>query len=100
MEKMDHVKLLLKNGVNPNITNDDDLTPLHISVIKQNIPIVLKYNANPNIKSKLLAFKNNTDPMILLLLVLFNCSLINEDKFKKNLDIIQIVRKCKVQLKN
>ena len=93
MEKMEHVKLLLKNGANPNITNDDGLTPLHIAVIKQNIPIVkilLKYNANPNLKTKLyeqtplhLAIKNNTDPMILLLLVQFNGSLINEDKFNK-----------------
>ena len=93
MEKIDHVKLLLKNGANPNITNDDGLTPLHVAVIKQNITIVkilLKYGADPNLKSKLyqqtplhLAIKNNADPMILLLLVQFNGSLINEDKFRK-----------------
>ena len=93
MEKIDHVKLLLKNGANPNITNEDGLTPLHIAVIKQNVTIVkilLKYGANPNLKSKLyqqtplhLAIKNNADPMILLLLVQFNGSLINEDKFRK-----------------
>ena len=79
MEKIDHIKLLLKNGANPNISNDDGLSPLHAAVSKQNISIVkvlLKYGANPNIKSKLyqqtplhLAIKNNTDPMILLLLV-------------------------------
>ena len=52
----------------------------------------MKYGANPNFKSKLyqqtslhLAIKNNADPMILLLLVEFNGSLINEDKFKKSL---------------
>ena len=93
MEKIEHVKLLLKNGANPNLTNEDGLAPLHIAVIKQNISIVkilLKYGADPNLKSKLyqqtplhLAIKNNADPMILLLLVQFNGSLINEDKFKK-----------------
>ena len=93
MEKIEHVKLLLKNGANPNISNDDGFTPLHIAVNKQNISIVkilLKFGANPNQKSKLykqtplhLAIKNNTDPMILLLLVQFNGSLTNEDKFRK-----------------
>ena len=93
MEKIDHIKLLLKNGANPNITNDDGLSPLHAAVYKQNINIVkilLKYGANPNLKSKLyqqtplhIAIKNNTDPMILLLLVQFNGSLMDEDKFKK-----------------
>jgi len=93
MEKIDHVKILLKNGANPNITNDDGLTPLHNAVTKKNILIVkilLKYGADPNIKSKFylqtplhLAIKNNADPMILLLLVQFNGSLMDEDKFNK-----------------
>ena len=93
MEKIEHVKLLLKNGADPNISNDDGFTPLHVAVNKQNISIVkilLKFGANPNLKSKLykqtplhLAIKNNTDPMILLLLVQFNGSLTNEDKFRK-----------------
>ena len=93
MEKIEHIKLLLKKGADPNITNDDDLSPLHIAVNKQNITIVkllLKYGANPNLKSKLyqqtplhLAIKNNADPIFLLLLVQFNGSLLNEDKFNK-----------------
>jgi len=93
MEKIEHVKLLLKNGANPNISNDDGFTPLHVAVNKQNtsiVKILLKFGANPNLKSKLykqtplhLAIKNNTDPMILLLLVQFNGSLTNEDKFRK-----------------
>ena len=55
MEKIDLVKLLLKNDANPNITNEDGLTPFHIAVLKQNITIVkilLKYGSNPNLKSK------------------------------------------------
>ena len=93
MEKFDHVKILLKNGANPNITNDDGLTPLHNAVTKKDIAIVkilLKYGADPNKKTKFyqqtplhLAIKNNADPMILLLLVQFNGSLMDEDKFNK-----------------
>ena len=93
MEKFDHVKILLKNGANPNITNDDGLTPLHNAVTKNNISIIkilLKYGADPNKKSKFyqqtplhLAIKNNEDPMILLLLVQYNGSLTEEDKFSK-----------------
>ena len=93
MEKIDHVKILLKNGANPNITNDDGLTPLHNAATKNNISIVkllLKYGADPNKKSKFyqqtplhLAIKNNRDPMILLLLVQFNGSLMDKDKFNK-----------------
>ena len=77
MEKIEQIKLLLKKGADPNITNDDGLSPLHVAVNKQNISIVkllLKYGANPNIKSKLyhqtplhLAIKNNAYPIFLLL---------------------------------
>ena len=52
--------------------------------------MLLKYGANPNLKSKLyqqtplhLAIKNNADPIFLLLLVQFNGSLMKEDKFNK-----------------
>ena len=93
MEKFDQVKILLKNGANPNIANDDGLTPLHNAVTKKDIAIVkilLKYGADPNKKTKFyqqtplhLAIKNNADPMILLLLVQFNGSLMDEDKFNK-----------------
>ena len=93
MEKIDHIKILLKNGADPNITNEDGLSPLHTAVNKQNITIVkllLKYGANPNIKSKLyqqtplhLAIKNNADPIFLLLLVQFNGSLLKEDKINQ-----------------
>ena len=93
MCKLDHVKLLIKNGANPNIPQVDGLTPLHAAVIRQNLLIIkylLKHEANPNIKTKLfnqspvhLSIKNNVDPMIMLLLVQFNGSLIDKDKFGK-----------------
>ena len=93
MCKLDHVKLLINNGANPNIQQDDGLSPLHIAVVRQNLLIVkflLKNGANPNIKSKIysqtpvhLSIKNNGDPMIMLLLVQFNGSLLEKDKFDK-----------------
>ena len=99
MCKLDQVKLLIKNGANPNITQDDGLSPLHAAVFRQNILIIkylLKHGANPNIKSKIylqspvhLAIKNNVDPMIILILVQFNGSLLDKDKFgKKPIDYI------------
>ena len=99
MCKLDHVKLLIQNGANPNLTQDDGLSPLHAAVTRQNLLIVkflLKNGANPNIKSKIydqtpvhLAIKNNVDPMIMLLLVQFNGSLLDIDKFgKKPIDYI------------
>ena len=93
MGQIEHVKILLKHGANPNIANDDGISPLHNAVTKKNISIVkilLKYGADPNIKSKIyqqtplhLAIKNNVDPMILLLLVQFNGSLMDEDALNK-----------------
>ena len=93
MCKLDHVKLLINNGANPNIQQDDGLSPLHAAVVRQNLLIVkflLKNGANPNIKSKIysqtpvhLSIKNNGDPMIMLLLVQFNGSLLEKDKFDK-----------------
>ena len=93
MCKLPHVKLLIKAGANPNLVQDDGLTPLHSAVTRQNLLIVkylLKHGSNPNIKSKMyeqspvhLAIKNNVDPMILLLLVQFNGSLLDKDKFGK-----------------
>ena len=99
MGKLEHIKLLLNNGANPNIANEDGISPLHSAVINQNLLIVknlLKKGANPNIKSKMysqtpvhLAIKNNVDPMIMLILVQFNGSLLELDKFgKKPIDYI------------
>ena len=93
MCKLDHVKLLINNGANPNLTQDDGLSPLHAAVVRQNLLIIkylLKNGANPNIKSKIynqtpvhISIKNNVDPMIMLLLVQFNGSLLEKDKFDK-----------------
>ena len=93
MCKLDHVKLLINNGANPNLTQDDGLSPLHAAVSRQNLLIVkylLKNGANPNVKSKIynqtpvhICIKNNVDPMIMLLLVQFNGSLLEKDKFDK-----------------
>ena len=93
MGKLDHVKLLINSGANPNIVQEDGYSPLHSAVIRQNLLIVkvlLKHGANPNIKTNIynqspvhLAIKNDVDPMILLLLVQFNGSLLERDKFDK-----------------
>ena len=93
MGKLDHVKLLINSGANPNIVQEDGIAPLHAAVIRQNLLIVkflLKNGANPNIKTTIynqspvhIAIKNNVDPMILLLLVQFNGSLLDRDKFDK-----------------
>ena len=99
MEKSAHVNLLLKKGANPNISQIDGLSPLHLAVNRENILIIkelLKYNANPNNKTILyeqtplhFAIKNNVDPMILLILVQYNGSLIIKDKFgKRPLDYV------------
>ena len=99
MEKVSHVNLLLQKGANPNISQIDGLSPLHLAVNRQNILIIkelLKYNANPNNKTTLyeqtplhFAIKNNVDPMILLILVQYNGSLILKDKFgKRPLDYV------------
>jgi len=93
MCKLDHVKLLINSGANPNIVQEDGFSPLHVAVIRQNILIVeflLKNRGDPNIKTKIynqtpvhIAIKNDVDPMILLLLVQFNGSLLDRDKFDK-----------------
>ena len=93
MCKLDHVKLLINSGANPNIVQEDGISPLHAAVIRQNLLIVkylLKNGGDPNIKTKIyaqspvhIAIKNDVDPMILLLLVQFNGSLLDRDKFDK-----------------
>ena len=94
MNKLDHVKLLINSGANPNILQEDGFSPLHAAVIRQNI-LIVKYllinGGNPNTKTKVynqspvhIAIKNNIDPMILLLLVQFNGSLLDRDKFDKD----------------
>ena len=114
MEKVSHVQLLLKKGANPNISQIDGLSPLHLAVNRQNILIIkelLKFNANPNNKTTLyeqtplhFAIKNNVDPMILLILVQYNGSLIIKDKFgKKPLDYVtseemkKVIEKLKLE---
>ena len=114
MEKSEHVNLLLQKGANPNISQIDGLSPLHLAVNRQNILIIkelLKYNANPNNKTILyeqtplhFAIKNNVDPMILLILVQYNGSLIIKDKFgKRPLDYVtseemkKVIEKLKLE---
>ena len=85
--------ILINSGANPNLVQDDGLSPLHAAVIRQNILIVkllLKSGADPNIKTKIynqspvhIAIKNDVDPMILLVLIQFNGSLLERDKFEK-----------------
>ena len=115
MEKVSHVNLLLQKGANPNISQIDGLSPLHLAVNRQNILIIkelLKYNANPNNKTILyeqtplhFAIKNNVDPMILLILVQYNGSLIIKDKFgKRPLDYVtseemkKVIEKLKLEV--
>ena len=93
MEKLEHVKLLLKHDADPNISQIDGLSSLHLAVLKQNIIIIkylLKFKANPNKQSSLykqtpvhLAIKNNVDSMILLILANSGGSLTIKDKFGK-----------------
>ena len=47
------VKLLLENNANPNLTDQNNSTALHFSVIfnqQEIIELLMKYKANPNIK--------------------------------------------------
>ena len=47
------VKLLLENNANPNLTDQNNSTALHFSVIfnqQEIIELLIKYKANPNIK--------------------------------------------------
>ena len=46
-------ELFLKNGADPNSTDDKGITPLHLSAYKgqdDNVEILLKYKSNPNLK--------------------------------------------------
>ena len=47
------VKLLLEKNANPNLTDQNNSTALHFSVIfnqQEIIELLMKHNANPNIK--------------------------------------------------
>ena len=117
MGKISHVNLLLQKDANPNISQIDGLTPLHLAVNKQNILIIkelLKYKADPNNKTNLyeqtplhFAIKNNVDPMILLILVQYNGNLTMKDKFgKRPLDYVsgeemkKVIEKLKYENEN
>ena len=87
------VKEILKSGKNPNITNIDGITPLHIAINKKNeriIEYLLKYNANPNSKTIIdgqtpvhLAIKNNSNKKILKLLIEYGGSFNIKDNYNK-----------------
>lgn len=57
LEKIDHTKVLLDNGADVNITNNEGYSVLHIAVTKRNhelVTLILKKNADPNIKIRYL----------------------------------------------
>ncbi|MCQ2818816.1 MAG: ankyrin repeat domain-containing protein [archaeon] len=93
MEQMEHIKYLLEIKSDPNLSQIDGLSPLHIAVTKQNVQIVellLLKGADPNQRTKFFgqtpvhfAIKNDVNPTILLLLVQFNGSLLIKDKNNK-----------------
>ena len=55
MNNIEQVSSLLKHKADPNIVNDEGISPLHIAVLKGNVQIVkllLENNANPNLQSE------------------------------------------------
>ena len=117
IDKIEHVKLLLKYKAVPNINQNDGLTPLHTVVTKQPdniIECLLSNGANPNLTSKCfgqtpvhLVIKNNVKPTILLLLVQYNGSLIIKDKKgKRPIDFVnsdemkKTLKKLRLQKEN
>ena len=100
MERLIQIEILLSNGADPNIPQNDGRIPLHAALFKQNLRIVellLNNGSNPNAQGKLylqtpvhLAIKNSVKPTILLLLVKNGGSLIIKDKYeKKPVDYVQ-----------
>jgi ankyrin repeat protein len=114
MENVDQVITLLKNKANPNIPQQDGLIPLHIAIEKKNVQIVeelLQYGSNPNQKNKHYnqtpvhyAFKFNSKPDILMLLIQYGGKLGIKDKnnqrpvdYECSNEMLEAVEKLKQQ---
>jgi len=99
MQQIESAKVLIEFGADPNISQNDGESPLHVSC-KKNDPILvellLKNKANPNAKINILketplhyAIKQNVNPIIIFHLIKYGALLSELDnKSKKPIDYI------------
>lgn len=93
LDKEDQVTTLLKYNADPNLSNKDGITALHIAVMRRHSTIVkllLVHNANPNCVNRVfkqtplhMCILTNSTPEILYLLIHFGANLMLKDYYDK-----------------